>query len=63
MKKFIQDNEGAIIACMMLSGIFILGIGLDWDQSQITWRGNIAWLPIALGSVLFAGACIWLAKR
>jgi len=63
MKKFIQNNTGAIIACMMLSGMLILGIGLDWAQSQIAWRGNIAWLPISLGSVLFAGACIWLANK
>lgn len=61
MKKFISNSRGYIILSLMLIGVFALFLGLDWDQSQIPWRGKISWLPIALGAAMFLGGCAWLA--
>lgn len=58
--KFIKKNLGYIILAMMLIGIFTLGTGLDWDQSQIAWRGQVSGWLIGAGSVLFAGSCVLL---
>lgn len=58
--KFIRKNLGYIVLAMMLTGIFTLGIGLDWDQSQIAWRGQVSGWLIGAGSVLFAGGCVLL---
>lgn len=60
MKNFIQKNSGYIILSMMLVGMFTLGLGLDWDQSQIAWRGKVSGRVIGAGATLLGGGLLWL---
>lgn len=63
MKKFIEKNSGYIILSMMLVGMFTLGLGLDWDQSQIAWRGRVSDGVITTGAALLGGGLLWLKLK
>lgn len=60
MKNFISKNLGYIILAMMLIGIFGIGLGLDWAQSQIPWRANASTGVGITGWSLFAGSIVLL---
>jgi hypothetical protein len=60
MKNFISKNLGYIILSMMLVGMFTLGLGLDWDQSQIPWRGRVSGWVIGTGATLLGGGLLLL---
>jgi len=60
MKQFIQKNLGAIIAVGMVAGIAIFGFGLDWDQSQITWKANVSNALMWVGGTMFVSSFIAL---
>lgn len=63
MKNFIRKNLGYIILSMMLIGMFGIGLGLDWDQSQIAWRGQASGWVIGAGSVLFVAGIALLVSN
>jgi hypothetical protein len=63
MKKFIIKNLGYVILSMLLIGLAVLGFGLDWAQSQITWKANASTGLIVTGATLFAGGILLLATN
>lgn len=60
MKQFIQKNLGTIIGVGMVSGMAMLGFGLDWDQSQILWKANLSNALMWAGGILFGGSVLAL---
>lgn len=52
----VLKSKGFWIAAAMVAGLAFIGIGLDWDQSQIAWRGRASTGMWITGGILFLGA-------
>jgi predicted benzoate:H+ symporter BenE len=55
-----MKNSGTLIAIFMVAGLFIFGIGLDWEQTQVAWKMPFSTPMMIIGGILFALGFGWL---
>jgi amino acid transporter len=55
-----MKNAGVIIAILMIAGMSIFFVGLDWDQTQIAWKVPLATPLMVIGGAMFVAGFVWL---